>query len=80
LEIINGEMEHKAVFKDKTGINAVATHSDMKSNIPRGGLSLTIPFCIAFIPLTNNLNSVDCGYQVQGTVRRISHLLYMDDF
>jgi hypothetical protein len=36
-------------------------------------------FCIALIPLTNELNKADCGYQVHGTERKISHLLYMDD-
>ena len=36
-------------------------------------------FCIALIPLTNELNRADCGYQVHGTERKISHLLYMDD-
>jgi hypothetical protein len=36
-------------------------------------------FCIALIPLTNDLNRADCGYQVHGTERKISHLLYMDD-
>ena len=36
-------------------------------------------FCIALIPLTNELNRADCGYQVLGTERKISHLLYMDD-
>ena len=36
-------------------------------------------FCIALIPLTNELNRADCGYQVRGTERKISHLLYMDD-
>ena len=34
-------MEHKAYFKNKTGSNAVTTHSDTKRNIP-GGLSFTI--------------------------------------
>ena len=33
-------------------------------------------FCIALIPLTNELNRADCGYQVHGTERKISHLLY----
>ena len=32
-------------------------------------------FCIALIPLTNELNRADCGYQVHGTERKISHLL-----
>ena len=36
-------------------------------------------FCIALIPLTNELNRADCGYQVHGTERKISHLLYTDD-
>ena len=36
-------------------------------------------FCIPLIPLTNELNRADCGYQVHGTERKISHLLYMDD-
>ena len=36
-------------------------------------------FCIALIPLTNELNRTDRGYQVHGTERKISHLLYMDD-
>jgi hypothetical protein len=31
------------------------------------------------IPLTKELNRADCGYQVHGTERKISHLLYMDD-
>jgi len=37
-------------------------------------------FCNALIPLTNELNRADCGYQVHGTERKMSHLLYMDDF
>jgi len=36
-------------------------------------------FSIALIPLTNELNRADCGYQVHGTERKISHLLYIDD-
>ena len=31
------------------------------------------------IIITNELNRTDCGYQVHGTERKISHLLYMDD-
>jgi len=70
-------MEHK--IKNKTGSNAVTTHSDTKRNILRG-LSFAITlFCIAFIPLTNELKRADCGYQVNGTERKISHLLYRDD-
>ena len=71
-------MEHKVFFKNKAGNNAVTTHSDMKTNIPRG-LSFALLFCIALIPLTNKLNRADCGYQVHGSERKISHLFYMDD-
>ena len=34
-------MEHNSYFKNKTGSNAVITHSDTKRNIP-GGLSFAI--------------------------------------
>jgi len=71
-------MEHNAFFsKNKAESNAVTAHSDTKRNIPKG-LPFAITFCIALIPLTNELNRVDCGYQVHGTERKISHLLYMD--
>ena len=36
-------------------------------------------YFIALIPLTNKLNRADCGYQVHGTERKVSHLLYIDD-
>ena len=36
-------------------------------------------FCAALIPLANKLNRADCGYQVHGNERKISHFLYMDD-
>ena len=71
-------MEYKAYFKNKRGSNAVTTHSDTKRNIP-WGLSFAIIFCTALIPLTNELNRADCGYQVHGTERNISNLFYMDD-
>ena len=71
-------MEHKAFFKNKAGSNAITTHSDTKRNIPRG-LSFAVTLCIALIPLKNELDRADCGYQVHGTDRKISHLLYMDD-
>jgi len=71
-------MEHKAYFKNKVGSNALTTLSDKKRNIPRG-LSFAISLCIALIPLRNELNRADCGYQVHGTEMKISHLLYMAD-
>jgi hypothetical protein len=36
-------------------------------------------FCIALIPLTNELNRSKCGNQVYGTERKINYSLYMDD-
>jgi hypothetical protein len=36
-------------------------------------------FCIALIPITNELNRSNCGYRIYGTERKISHLLYIDD-
>ena len=35
-------------------------------------------FCIALIPLTNELNRADCGYQLHGTERKISKRLVTD--
>jgi hypothetical protein len=72
-------MEHRVSDKNKARSNAVATHSDTKSNIPER-LSFAITFCIARIPLTNELNRAGCGYQVHGTERKICHLLYKDDW
>jgi hypothetical protein len=40
-QCINGEMEHKASFKNKAESNAVATCSDTKRSIA-GGLSFAI--------------------------------------
>ena len=65
-------------FKNKAGSNAVTTHSDTKRNIPRE-LYFVIIFCIALIPLTNELIRADCGYQVHRAEKKISHLLYMDE-
>jgi hypothetical protein len=39
----------------------------------------TLLYCIALIPLTNELNRSKCGYQVYGTERKLNHLLYLDD-
>ena len=71
-------MEHNAYFENKTGSNAVTTHSDTKRNIPRGlSFAITLLHCIHSIK--KRAEQSYCGYQVHGTERKISHLLYMDD-
>jgi len=70
-----GAMEQNASVKNKAGSNAIVTHSYMKRNIP-GGLSFAINLWYS----THSINpQADCGYQVHGTERKISHLLCMDD-
>ena len=51
----------------------------IRRGIFQGDCLSSLLFCIALIPLTNELNRADCGYQVHGTERKISHLLYMDE-
>jgi len=51
----------------------------LRRGIFQGDSLSPLLFCIALIPLTNELNRAGCGYQVHGTERKISHLLYMDD-
>jgi hypothetical protein len=51
----------------------------IRRGIFQGDFLSPLFFCIAHIPLTHELNRADCGYQVHGAERKISHLLYMDD-
>jgi len=51
----------------------------IRRGIFQGDCFSPLIFCIAYIQLTNELNRADCGYQVHGTERKTSHLLYMDD-
>ena len=51
----------------------------IRRGIFQGDSLLPLFFCIALIPLINELNRADCGYQIHGTERKISHLLYMND-
>ena len=36
-------------------------------------------FCICLLPLTEQLNKLDTGYEEHTSKIKISHLLYMDD-
>jgi hypothetical protein len=51
----------------------------IRRGIFQGDTLLPLLFSTALIPLTNELNRAECGYQVHGTEKKISHLLYMDD-
>jgi hypothetical protein len=52
---------------------------DIRRRIFQGDSLSPLLFCITNIPLTNELNRADCGYQVRGAERKISYVLYMDD-
>ena len=71
-------MKHKAFFKTKQEVMQ-SQPIQIRRGIFQGDSLSPLLFCIALIPLTNELNRADCGYQVHGTERKISHLLYMDD-
>ena len=72
-------MEHKAFFlKTKQEVKQ-SQPIQIRRRIFQGDSLSPLLFCIALIPLTNELNRADCGYQVHGTETKISHLLYTDD-
>ena len=72
-------MEHKAFFKKTKHEVMQSQPIQIRRGIFQGDTLSPLLFCIALIPVTNELNRADCGYQVHGTERKISHLLYMDD-
>ena len=61
--------------------NKVLKTEDIKiqCGIFQGHSLLPLLFCICLIPLTENLNRLNTGYEDQTTKMKISHLLYMDD-
>jgi len=71
-------MENKAFFKNKQEVMQ-SQPIQIRRGIFQGDSLSPLLFCIALIPLRNELNRAVCGYQVHGTEKKISHLLYMDD-
>jgi len=61
--------------------NKLIEIKDVKINceIFQGDSLSPLLFCICLIPLTEQLNKLNTGYEEQTTKTKISHLLYMDD-
>ena len=61
--------------------NKLIETEDMKiqSGIFQGDSLSPLLFCICLIPLTEQLNRLNTGYEEHTTKTKISHLLYMDD-
>ena len=51
----------------------------IKYGIFQGDSLSSLLFCICLIPLTEQLNSLNTGYEEHTTKTKISHLLYTDD-
>jgi hypothetical protein len=51
----------------------------VQCGIFQGGTLSPLLFCTCLIPLTEQLNSLNTGYEQHTTQTKISHLLYMDD-
>jgi hypothetical protein len=52
---------------------------DIQCGIFQGDSLSPLLFCICLIPLTEQLNRLNTGYEEHTTNTKISHLLYMDD-
>jgi len=51
---------------------------EINTGIFQGDSLCPLILCIALITLTRELNRSNCGYQVYGSERKISNLLYID--
>jgi len=71
-------MEHKTLFKNKSGINAVATHSDTKRNIP-GVLSFASTVLYSTYSINKRSDQSRLWISSTQNWEKISDLLYMDD-
>ena len=67
-------MEHRLILKTKQEVMQ-SQPIQIRRGIFQGDSLLPLLFCIALIPLTNELNRADCGYQVHGTERKISLII-----
>ena len=59
-------MEHKVFFKKTKQEVMQSQPIQIRRGIFQGDSLSPLIFCIALIPLTNELNRADCGYQVHG--------------
>ena len=74
-------MEHKKMLHLKTKKEVMYSQPiQTQRGIFHGEYHSPLLFCIPLTPLTNKLNRTNCGYKEHGTERKMSHLLYMDDF
>jgi hypothetical protein len=86
-------MNNKIINFCKSSMEKWSTRLQLKTNqellqsmlikinrgIFQGDSLLPLLFCVTLIPIINELNRSNCGHQIHGTERKISHLLYMDD-
>jgi hypothetical protein len=52
--------------------------TEMQYGIAQGDSLSALKFCISLIPLTEQLNRLNTGYEEHTTKTKISHLLYID--
>jgi hypothetical protein len=62
----------------RTKVNTNRRHKNRMWNIS-GRLTITTAFLHCMIPLTEQLNTLNTGYEEHTTKTKISHLLYVDD-
>jgi hypothetical protein len=72
-------MENKAFLKKTKQEVMQSQPIQIRRGIFQGGLSFTITLLHSTHSINKRANRADCGCQVHGTERKISHLLYMDD-
>jgi hypothetical protein len=71
-------MKRSSSAENKAESITVLTHSYTKWNIPEGLCSPLLLFTEIFA-FRQERNKSNCGYQVHGSERKMSHFLYIDD-